>query len=463
MTDKKITELTNITGANLADNDEFVVVDVSADETKAVTREEFFKSITSADINGGTIDGTVIGGTTPAAISGTTGSFSGNVTADGLTVSGSNGTLATLDRVGSNGVYLALTDNSGSNVFLGNSGGQFQVQTAGASYASKLTVESNGDISFYEDTGTTPKFFWDASAESLGIGTSSPTGKLHVSNSYTVPTGGHDSSVHTIISNSGSANNYVGMELSGGNNGGSFIHFGDTDDANVGGLAYFHNGNYMRFDVNASERMRIDSSGSLLVGTTTSAGAGGVGLTGKLKVGYQGNLGGFGLESSSGLFYSGGTSDGFVAINGNGANVPLYIAHTANSTTSTLVSFNDAGTNVGGITTNGTSTSYNTSSDYRLKEDVQPMTGASDRVLALKPVNFEWIADGTRVDGFLAHEAQEVVPEAVTGMKDAVDADGNPEYQGIDQSKLVPLLTAALQEALTKIDALETRITALEG
>ena len=115
------------------------------------------------------------------------------------------------------------------------------------------------------------------------------------------------------------------------------------------------------------------------------------------------------------------------------------------------------------------------------------MTGASARVQALNPVNFEWIADGTRVDGFLAHEAQEVVPEAVSGTKDAMrdeeyevtpavlDDDGNvvteavmgtrsvPDYQGIDQSKLVPLLTAALQEALTKIDALETRITALEG
>jgi hypothetical protein len=71
-------------------------------------------------------------------------------------------------------------------------------------------------------------------------------------------------------------------------------------------------------------------------------------------------------------------------------------------------------------------------------------------------------ADKT-VDGFLAHEVQDIVPDAVTGTKDAVDADGNPEYQGIDQSKLVPLLTAALQEALTKIDQLETRIVALEA
>jgi hypothetical protein len=91
------------------------------------------------------------------------------------------------------------------------------------------------------------------------------------------------------------------------------------------------------------------------------------------------------------------------------------------------------------------------------------MTGASARVQALNPVNFEWISDGERVDGFLAHEAQAVVPECVTGTKDAVDADGNPDYQGIDQSKLVPLLTAALQEALTKIETLEARITALEN
>jgi hypothetical protein len=118
---------------------------------------------------------------------------------------------------------------------------------------------------------------------------------------------------------------------------------------------------------------------------------------------------------------------------------------------------------VGTITTSGSATAYNTSSDYRLKTDVQPMTGAGERVQALNPVNFEWVADGTRVDGFLAHEAQAVVPESVTGTKDAVDADGNPEYQSIDQSKIVPLLTAALQEALTEITALKARVTTLEG
>ncbi len=134
---------------------------------------------------------------------------------------------------------------------------------------------------------------------------------------------------------------------------------------------------------------------------------------------------------------------------------------------------------VGSIDTTSTATSYNTSSDYRLKTDAQPITGATDRLKQLNPVNFEWIADGTRVDGFLAHEAQAVVPEAVTGAKDAmrdeeyevtpaVTDDDNvtteavmgtrsvPDYQGIDQSKLVPLLVATIQE-------LEARITALEN
>ena len=126
----------------------------------------------------------------------------------------------------------------------------------------------------------------------------------------------------------------------------------------------------------------------------------------------------------------------------------------------------------GTISVSGSSCSYNTSSDYRLKENVVDMTGAIARVKTLAPKRFNWIADDTNtvVDGFIAHEAQSVVPEAVTGTQDAVDADGNPDYQGIDQSKLVPLLTGALQEAIAKIETLETtvadlqtRVTALES
>ena len=112
----------------------------------------------------------------------------------------------------------------------------------------------------------------------------------------------------------------------------------------------------------------------------------------------------------------------------------------------------------------GTSVTYSTSSDYRLKENVTAITSATDRLNQLNPVRFNFIADAdTTVDGFLAHEVATVIPEAISGEKDEVDADGNAVMQGIDQSKLVPLLTAALQEALTKIDQLETRITALEA
>ena len=119
---------------------------------------------------------------------------------------------------------------------------------------------------------------------------------------------------------------------------------------------------------------------------------------------------------------------------------------------------------VGSISTNGQATAYNTSSDYRLKENVVSLTGAIDRLQQIPVHRFNFIADpDTVVDGFIAHEAASVVPECVTGEKDQVDENGKPIYQGIDQSKIVPLLTAALQEAIAKIEALESRIAALEG
>ena len=128
----------------------------------------------------------------------------------------------------------------------------------------------------------------------------------------------------------------------------------------------------------------------------------------------------------------------------------LYSARDATIENNHVIFVNPNGA-IGSITTTGTSTAYNTSSDYRLKENVTSITGAADRVKALKPCRFNFIADATKtVDGFLAHEAQEVVPEAVTGEKDG------EEMQAIDTSKLVPLLTAALQEALARIEVLES-------
>jgi hypothetical protein len=213
------------------------------------------------------------------------------------------------------------------------------------------------------------------------------------------------------------------------------IHAGDTNTS-----IRFPAADTVTVETNGAERLRVDSSGNLLVGTTNSNPAGN-------------NVAGAAL-----------TSNNEVQASKTGS-AALLINRTENdSVAREYVRFFRAGvsTLVGTITATNTSTAYNTSSDYRLKKDVQPMVRASDRLMTLKPVNFAWKTDGSRVDGFLAHEAQEVVPESVTGEKDAVDAEGKPEYQGIDQSKLVPLLTAALQEALTTIQALEARITALE-
>jgi hypothetical protein len=119
---------------------------------------------------------------------------------------------------------------------------------------------------------------------------------------------------------------------------------------------------------------------------------------------------------------------------------------------------------IGTITTTGsgastTGVAYNTTSDYRLKTNIEPLTDALSRLRQIPAHRFNWIADenGPKVDGFLAHEAQAVVPESVTGTKDAVDSDGKPIYQGIDQSKLVPLLVAAVQELAARVAALEAK------
>ena len=132
---------------------------------------------------------------------------------------------------------------------------------------------------------------------------------------------------------------------------------------------------------------------------------------------------------------------------------------------------NGSGTIVGSITQNQSNAAFNTSSDYRLKENVVAISDGITRIKTLKPSRFNWISDSsnTTIDGFLAHEVT-AVPEAVQGTKDAVAIEdnekgkkGDPIYQQIDQSKLVPLLTAALQEAIAKIETLETKVAALEA
>ena len=122
------------------------------------------------------------------------------------------------------------------------------------------------------------------------------------------------------------------------------------------------------------------------------------------------------------------------------------------------------GTNVGSIQGTSSSTQYATSSDYRLKQNITDITDGIARVKQLNPSRFNFIADPEKiVDGFIAHEIQGIVPEAVSGEKDAVDLDGNPEYQGVDYGRITPLLTAALKEAIEKIEMLEARIAVLEA
>ena len=148
----------------------------------------------------------------------------------------------------------------------------------------------------------------------------------------------------------------------------------------------------------------------------------------------------------------------------NVGNFANCIGLNRHSTDGSVATFYRDAVEKGNITVNSSAVAYNVNSDYRLKENVVALTGAKARLNQLKVNRFNFIGvPSITVDGFLAHEAATVVPEAVTGTKDEVDAAGVPVYQGIDQAKLVPLLTAALQEAFAEIDALTTRVAALEA
>ena len=262
----------------------------------------------------------------------------------------------------------------------------------------------------------------DASGN-VGIGTSSPSDKLHVVATTTqggIRVSGSVDNVALNLSNSGTSGKTWG------------IYSTNTGSGAGGGALAFYDG--------TAYRAIIDTSGNLLVGTTSG--------TARLRV----------VNSSD-------TTGGVIQ----------FIEHTGNSdslridsntsgvagTGAYVMPIRTAGTLRGGIQWTGANLLYNNSSDYRLKEDVQPMLGALAKVAALKPCTYKWKESGLSSQGFIAHEVAEVCPDAVSGEKDAVDADGNPQYQGIDPRFLVATLTAAIQEQQTIIVSLQDTLTAL--
>ncbi len=157
--------------------------------------------------------------------------------------------------------------------------------------------------------------------------------------------------------------------------------------------------------------------------------------------------------SQQSLTFDGSAAFGIGIEQSNGSNTGAYINF-----------FNNGPTGIGNIAQNGSSAvTYNTSSDYRLKENIAPMAGALDRINQLKPSTYDFISGDKNCEGFIAHELQEVVPAAVTGQKDAIGIDNKPAYQGVDYGRLTPLLVAAMQELMNKNEALEARIKDLES
>nr|BAR32449.1 hypothetical protein [uncultured Mediterranean phage uvMED] len=275
-------------------------------------------------------------------------------------------------------------------------------------------------------------------AEKIGIGETTPLGLVHIKQA--------DSGQGTVNADTSQLviedNSTAGITLLGGTGGTGAIFFGDSGDNDIGLIEYDHGANSMAFKTNATEQMRLTDNGSMLLGGTATQAS-----TPNIYIHAAGAM----------IFLRRKTSNG---------NVAEFI-NTSNEVK-------------GSITVSSTNTSYNTSSDYRLKENVATMEDATTRLKQLQPKRFNYISDesNTVVDGFLAHEVSSIVPEAITGEKDAIkvwqegeklpegvsvgdnklDENGNtiPDFQSIDQSKLVPLLVKTIQE-------LEARITTLEN
>ena len=330
----------------------------------------------------------------------------------GVITTPADGTV-TLDKLSATGTKNGTTFLAGDNTFKTISG---------------TTINNNADNRVITGSGTANTLEGEANltynGTILGVG---GTGDLG--------TGVHIKTADSGASVDGNADELViegsgqsGITIASGNTDKGNIFFADDGSTARGKIIYDHGNDLLRFDTAETERIRFLSTGTLDI-----------------------NVGGGTVNTSYWTMKLRQTGN---------ASATHYMMAFAKQNDST----------VGSIQTDGSNTSYNTSSDYRLKENIVDLTGAIDRVKTLKPKRFNFKDNPSKTqDGFLAHEII-TVPEAVNGTKDATetytDDDGNEQTrilpQQLDQSKLVPLLTSALQEAITKIETLETRVQTLE-
>jgi len=293
------------------------------------------------------------------------------------------------------------------------------LQAGNATSGAVVSSDTAGSLQIQTGSSPTTAITVDTS-QNVGIGTTSPStyGKFAVvngANYFGVGTGAYTSA---IVGPRSANDGVCSFQLNYSTVSGDYWKF----DSSSSSLATYKN-----VSGTPTELMRIDSSGNLLVGTTTAIGKN------TIAIGNGGNA--ISVQNASGT------------ANYNGA---LFY----NNGSSSLVGY---------ISVSGSVTSYVSISDYRLKENVVPMTGALAAVSALKPVTYKWKSDGSAGQGFIAHELQEVCPDAVSGEKDAVNEDGSIKPQGIDTSFLVATLTAAIQELNAKVDAQAAEIQALKG
>ena len=342
--------------------------------------------------------------------------------------------------------------HNGTNSYVRNSTGQLLVGGSGGDLVLEAlgdvrTVTWEGENMIYAKRNGAVELYYDNSKklETTTDG-GKVTGELDVFKSGTGDVfhvqGNGTGAVVAKVENAYNSDNdrFAILELKSGK---GSIRFNSNGDSNEGAITYEMATNAMVFGVNnAQEKMRIDASGRMLIGTSISDSPA---TSGKLQMGINGTSG-----NAACFFDYGGYNTGI-----------LYMQHARagannNAFSGIMIDFrNKNNSQVGKIHADVGATMYATSSDYRLKENVVAISDGITRLKTLKPSRFNWKEDKNRtIDGFLAHEVT-AVPEAISGVKDGVDEDGNPEYQAIDQSKLVPLLVAAVQELAAKVEALE--------